>query len=148
MAFEVPISPMSTERFASVLSPGRLAEFEQATHEARDLLDGRVVWNLNSTARGGGVVELLGPLLAYARGAGVDARWIVIEGSPEFFSVTKRIHNRLHGAAGDGGALDEQARGIYEAVLEENLAGFPGDVRSGDVVIVHDPQPAGLISAM
>src|SRR4051812_9023399 len=148
MAFEVPISPMSTERFASVLSPGRLAEFEQATHEARDLLDGRVVWNLNSTARGGGVVELLGPLLAYARGAGVDARWIVIEGSPEFFSVTKRIHNRLHGSPGDGLPLDARARQIYEQVLTANAEQFAARIRERDVVILHDPQTAGLVEAM
>ena len=107
-----------------------------------------MVWNVNSTAKGGGVVELLRPLVGYARGAGVDARWVVIEGTPEFFAVTKRIHNRLHGAEGDGGALDEEARRVYESVLEENLAAFPGDVRPGDVVIVHDPQPAGLIGAM
>ena len=103
---------------------------------------------MNSTAKGGGVVELLRPLVGYARGAGVDARWVVIEGTPEFFAVTKRIHNRLHGAEGDGGALDEEARRVYESVLAENLAGFPGDVRPGDVVIVHDPQPAGLIGAL
>src|SRR3954469_16264931 len=148
MAFEVPISPMSTERFASVLSPGRLAAFERGVLEGRELLDGRVVWNVNSTARGGGVVELLGPLLAYARGSGVDARWIVIEGTPEFFAVTKRIHNRLHGSPGDGDPLDEEARRVYESVNKANFAAFPGEVRSGDVVIVHDPQPAGLIAAI
>src|SRR3954452_8025448 len=120
MAFEVPISPMSTERFASVLSPGRLAAFERGVLEGRELLDGRVVWNLNSTARGGGVVELLGPLVAYARGAGVDARWPVIDGTPEFFAVPKRIHTRLHGAEGDGLPLDDAARRTYEQVLAGN----------------------------
>ena len=44
----------------------------------RELFDGRVVWNVNSTARGGGVAEMLVSLLAYARGAGIDARWVVI----------------------------------------------------------------------
>src|SRR5687767_7799375 len=106
MPFEVEISPMDTERFRSVLKPGLLEAFERGEEEARELLDGRVVWNVNSTAQGGGVVELLRPLLAYARGAGVDARWVVIEGRPEFFTITKRIHNRLHGAVGDGGPLD------------------------------------------
>jgi trehalose synthase len=72
----------------------------------------------------------------------------VIEGTPEFFAITKRIHNRLHGAQGDGGRLDDDARRIYERVLAENLAEFPGNVQEGDVVIVHDPQPAGLISAL
>jgi trehalose synthase len=121
---------------------------ERTIEEGRRLLDGRVVWNVNSTAKGGGVVELLRPLVGYARGAGTDARWVVIEGTPEFFAITKRIHNRLHGAEGDGGALDDEARRVYEAVVEANLAAFPGEVRSGDVVIIHDPQPAGLIRAM
>jgi trehalose synthase len=145
MPHEVDISSMDPERFRSVLPPARFEDFEHGVEEARELLDGRVVWNVNSTAHGGGVVELLRPLIAYARGAGVDTRWIVIDGSPEFFAVTKRLHNRLHGALGDGGPLDEEARRIYEAALAENLKELAGRVREGDVVIVHDPQPAGMI---
>jgi trehalose synthase len=91
------------------------------------------------------VVELLRPLVGYARGLGVDARWLVIDGTPEFFELTKRIHNRLHGSEGDGGPLDERARRLYEDVLAENLDGFRARVHAGDVVIVHDPQPAGLV---
>src|SRR3954471_2391124 len=105
---------MDPNRFQTVLPPDRMRAFEQDAEEGRRLLDGRVVWNINSTARGGGVVELLRPLVAYARGAGVDTRWVVIEGSPEFFAVTKRIHNRLHGAEGDGGPLDDRARSVYD----------------------------------
>jgi trehalose synthase len=147
MPHEVDISSMDLERFRSVLPPARLEEFERGVEEARELLDGRVVWNVNSTAHGGGVVELLRPLIAYGRGAGVDARWIVIDGAPDFFTVTKRLHNRLHGALGDGGPLDEEARRIYEAVLAENVKELAGRVQEGDVVIVHDPQPAGMIES-
>jgi trehalose synthase len=143
--FEVEISSMSPTRFASVLTPDRFAAFEQGIREGRALLEGSVVWNVNSTARGGGVAELLESLVAYARGAGVDVRWVVIEGTPEFFAVSKRIHNRLHGAVGDGGALDADAHAVYERVLEDNLPALCERVRPGDVVIVHDPQPAGLI---
>ena len=60
--------------------------------------------NVNSTAVGGGVAEMLQTLLAYARGAG-RRPWLVIEGNPEFFAVTKRIHNGLYGTPGDGGGL-------------------------------------------
>jgi trehalose synthase len=148
MAKEIEISATSPERFRTLLPPERYAEFEQTTRVARELLDGRVVWNLNSTALGGGVVELLRPLIAYARGVGIDARWFVIEGEPEFFAVTKRIHNRLHGTAGDGGPLDGEARRIYEAVLAENMAEFGDRAQAGDVVILHDPQTAGLVPAM
>ncbi|MFL5826033.1 MAG: glycosyltransferase [Thermoleophilaceae bacterium] len=145
MPQEIHISPVDPGRFRAVLPPQRLEEFDEATREARRLLEGRVVWNVNSTAQGGGVVELLRPLIGYARGAGVDARWIVIDGSPEFFTITKRIHNRLHGAEGDGGPLDDAARRIYETVLDQNWAEMGDRVRDGDVVIVHDPQPAGMI---
>jgi trehalose synthase len=145
---EVTIAPRNPERFRSVLAPARVEEFECAIDEGRRLLDGRVVWNVNSTAKGGGVVELLRPLVGYARGAGIDTRWVVIEGTPDFFALTKRIHNRLHGTPGDGGPLDDDARDLYESVLAANLDAFPGLVRDGDVVIVHDPQPAGMVRAM
>ncbi|HEX6050296.1 MAG TPA: glycosyltransferase [Gemmatimonadaceae bacterium] len=146
--FEVEISSMSPERFRSVLTAERFEAFAQGVREARELLAGRVVWNINSTARGGGVAELLESLVAYARGAGLDVRWTVIEGTPDFFAVTKRIHNRLHGAIGDGGALDDTARAVYEQVLAENLPALTERVRPGDVAIVHDPQPAGLIAGL
>jgi trehalose synthase len=121
MPFEVEISAMSPDRFRAVLPADRFAAFEEGVREARKLLDGRAVWNVNSTARGGGVVELLNPLLAYARGSGVDGRWLVIDGTPEFFAVTKRIHNRLHGTQGDGGTLGETERHVYERVLAANV---------------------------
>jgi trehalose synthase len=146
--FEVAISSMSPARFRSVLSPARFEAFEQGMRRARALLAGRVIWNVNSTARGGGVAELLESLVAYARGAGVDVRWVVIEGTPEFFAVTKRLHNRLHGTLGDGGPLDDGTRAVYEQVLADNLPGLIERVRPGDVVIVHDPQPAGLIAEL
>jgi trehalose synthase len=146
--FEVEVSSMSPERFRSVLAPERYEQLERGIEHARELLAGRVVWNINSTARGGGVVELLESLVPYARGAGVDARWMVVEGSDEFFDITKRIHNRLHGNVGDGGELDQEARGIYEQTLSANAALICELVRVGDIAIVHDPQPAGLIGAL
>ena len=77
-----------------------MAQFERVAEAAQTALAGRSVLNVNSTAAGGGVAEMLQTLLAYARGAGVDARWIVIEGDPEFFAITKRIHNGLYGTLG------------------------------------------------
>ncbi len=56
------------------------------------------------------MVELLRPLLGYSRGAGVDARWVVISGDPEFFAFTKRLHNHLHGVDGDGGTPTDEDR--------------------------------------
>jgi len=138
------IPPMAPERFASVLSPGEYESLlELIKHAARDL-QGRVIWNVNSTAKGGGVVEMLRPLLGYCRGAGVDARWTVISGGPEFFEITKRIHNRLHGFAGDGGPLGHFEREVYEDILVANADEFVSLVNPEDIVILHDPQTAGM----
>jgi trehalose synthase len=78
----------------------------------------------------------------------VDARWVVIEGDPEFFQVTKRIHNHLHGFPGDGGPLGEAERAVYEAALSANAAVLADEVVPADVVFLHDPQTAGLVPAM
>jgi len=64
---------------------------------------------VNSTMRGG--AEMLASLAAYARGAGVDSRWVVMRGNPDFFRLTKRIHNMLHGSPGDGAGLGADAWG-------------------------------------
>jgi trehalose synthase len=103
--------------------------------------------NVNSTAKGGGVAELLQTLLAYARGAGVDARWFVIEGNPAFFEITKRIHNHLYGDPGDGGPLGARERGVYERTLRANADELTSVVRPGDIVLLHDPQTASLAHA-
>lgn len=108
-------------------------------------LRGRTVWNINSTAQGGGVAELLGSLIPYERGAGVDERWLVIEGSAEFFEVTKRVHNLLHGVPSDGSEISASEKSVYEETLARNAAALVEVVRPRDVVIIHDPQAAGLV---
>ena len=141
---EVLVPSRSLERFQTLLGE-RYAEIGEAITESRRLLHGRVVWHLNSTARGGGVAELLQSLLASARGAGVDVRWLTIMGNPDFFRVTKRLHNRLHGSEGDGGQLGSAERKVYESALAEAASELVELVRPGDIVYIHDPQPAGLV---
>lgn len=144
----VKIGSLPLERFESVLESEQYAAVSDAVERAARVLRGRVVWNLNSTARGGGVAEMLISLLAYAHGAGVDARWEVISGDEDFFHVTKRIHNNLHSAPGDGGPLGDDERAGYERTLESSLADLVDRVGPDDIVIVHDPQPAGLIPGL
>src|SRR5262245_16012582 len=141
---EVHIPSFSPDRFQALLGD-RYTEVAEAIDEARRLLRGRVVWHVNSAARGGGVAELLQSLLAYARGADVDVRWLTISGNPDFFRVTKRIHNRLHDSEGDGGPLGPEQREIYEEALAEAADELVGLVHPSDVVYIHDPQPAGLV---
>ena len=102
---EVDVRALPLERLESLIGPQRASQFLSTAAAARATLNGRSVLNVNSTASGGGVAELLQTLLAYARGAGVNARWVVIEGDPRFFEITKRLHNHLYGTPGDGGPL-------------------------------------------
>ena len=145
---QVEIGSFDTGRFEEVLTPDRFGELIDTTVRALEIFEGRTVWNINSTARGGGVAEMLQSLLAYARGAGVDARWAVVSGNDDFFRVTKRIHNHLHGSAGDGGKLGDEEHAIYDAVIEQNAQEMLDLVKPNDVVLVHDPQPAGLIERL
>ena len=63
---------------------------------------------------------MLRVLVGYVLGTGVDARWIVIDGDPTFFAITKRIHNRLHGVEGDNGALGPAEAAHYANVTAAN----------------------------
>jgi trehalose synthase len=122
-----------------------MALFMGDARRLRALMAGRVLWNVNSTATGGGVAELLRSLLAYTRGVGVDARWMAIQGPREFFVLTKRLHHALHGEPGDGSEFDEPSQLLYEQVLHENAMDLVALIRPEDVVLLHDPQTAGLI---
>jgi trehalose synthase len=138
---------MDPERFRSVVGE-RFDEIELGMEDGRQLFRGRSIWHINSTARGGGVAELLQSLLAYVRGIGLDARWGVIHGEPEFFGITKRIHNMLHGAPGDGGGLGDPEREVYEQTLAPVAEALAEVVTSRDIVFLHDPQTAGLVEAL
>jgi trehalose synthase len=144
----VPIEAMDPLRFSSVFEPSEYAALEQLIATGARELQGRVIWNVSSTAKGGGVVELLRPLLGYSRGGGVDARWAVVSGSPEFFGLTKRLHNHLHGFDGDKAGVSAPERAIYEGTLAASAVELVKVVERKDIVILHDPQTAGLIPAV
>ncbi len=145
---EVRAITRDAERFRPLIGDERTDDLLEVGAKVAALLDGRSLLHLNSTAAGGGVAEMLHVLLPYARFAGVDARWFVIEGTPEFFAVTKRLHNHLYGTPGDGGALGEAERDVLRGVGEANAAEFAAVSRADDVVVLHDPQPSGLARAL
>jgi trehalose synthase len=145
---EIDVQPVPLDRLVGLLGPERARQLQDLPQRARPLLDGRVVWNVNATGQGGGVAEMLQTLLAYGRGAGVDTRWLVLDGDPGFFAVTKRLHNVLHGDPGDGGLLGDAERAHYSEVLQANLAKVSHRVRPGDLVLLHDPQTAGLVDGL
>jgi trehalose synthase len=146
MALEdVPVTPLEPARFREILPAEGAAQFEHRIARGRELLESRVLWSVNSTARGGGVAEMLRSLIGYARGAGLDARWVTIGGDEEFFHITKRLHTRLHGYEGDGGPLGDAERAVYERCTVEHAELLAQRVAAADVVLLHDPQTAGMI---
>jgi trehalose synthase len=144
---EVHIDPIPLDRLAALLAQDRAERL--AAYAARAVVSLRTtIWHVNATATGGGVAEMLQTLLAYANGANVDNRWLVLDGTPEFFRVTKRIHNLLHGFPGDGGPLGDEEREIYDSVLAANLEALLERVSPGELVLLHDPQTAGLVEGL
>lgn len=145
---EVDIAPAPLDRLLAQLTPERGERVVNYVPVAHEVFGGRVTWHVNATESGGGVAEMLQTLLAYARGVEVDHRWLVLHGTPEFFSITKRLHNVLHGSPGDGGPLGDAERQEYESVLAENLEQMLARVGPRDMVLLHDPQTAGLVPGL
>jgi trehalose synthase len=121
------------------LSGRALAEQIRALAER---LAGKRVLHLSATAFGGGVAEILYTLVPLMQDVGLEVEWRIISGKDEFFDVTKAIHNGLQGSPGSLGGREREIFRTYnranaEALLEAG-AGF-------DFVVVHDPQPAGVI---
>ncbi|MFH0941202.1 MAG: glycosyltransferase [Candidatus Omnitrophota bacterium] len=102
-------------------------------------LKGRVIQNINSTPVGGGVAEILNRMVPLLKELGIDARWDVIKGGMQFFEVTKKIHNALHGRLED---LEQHDFDIFMETSEKNMREVD---TYGDIVFVHDPQPIALI---
>ena len=101
-------------------------------------LEGKRVLHVSATAFGGGVSEILYTIVPLMRDIGLDAHWHVILGREEFFNVTKLMHNSLQG---DPQSISDQEWEVFEAYNAMNAQSLTD---GWDVVIVHDPQPAGL----
>jgi len=143
----VEISPQPLDRYRPLLGEEYEA-FAEVADRARRTFAGRAIWHVNSTHHGGGVAEMLHSLLPYVRGAGVDTRWVVLRDGLDFFTITKRLHNHLHGDPGDGGPLGAEEREVYEDTLAESAHHLRRLLQPGDVVYLHDPQTAGLVPAV
>jgi trehalose synthase len=143
---DVPRRPVA--ELTDVIGPQRTVRLMETATEFRRRLANRVIWTFSSTATGGGVAEMLQALVGYTKDLAVDTRWLVIGGDPEFFRITKRVHNRIHGEPGDGGALGAAERAHIEEVLAANADSVADEVKPGDLVLLHDPQTAGMARAM
>jgi trehalose synthase len=145
---EVEVGSVPLDRLESILPPDRVARLEASASRARASFGDRVVWHVNSTAHGGGVAEMLHTLLAYGKGAGIENRWLVLDADSKFFRITKRLHNLLHGSPGDGGSLGQAEHDHYREVLGGNFDQLRNYVSAGDIVLLHDPQTAGLAEGL
>lgn len=126
------------ERYAEVAGRDVVEHLRQLA----GLLEGARVVHVNATATGGGVAEILSPLIPLSRELGLDARWEVLDGTAEFFACTKLMHNAIQGKRA---APDEQALRAYEEVNAGNAERLAGVLNDAEFVFVHDPQPAALI---
>jgi len=102
-------------------------------------LQGKIIQNINSTAVGGGVAEILTRIIPLLRQLGVDARWDVIKGNERFFGITKKIHNALHGVNIEISPQD------LEYFLETNRDNAQEMNLYGDILFIHDSQPIALV---
>jgi trehalose synthase len=144
---EVDFPLRTPEALSTVLTQEQAERFRAATRRAAATLAGRTVWNVSSTATGGGVAEMLRSLLGYVAGAGVRTRWLVLAGDEDFFAATKRLHNAVHGV-GSVPAVSTADRAAYDRTLARNLPDLIGRVGPNDVVLLHDPQTAGLVEPL
>lgn len=122
--------------YEDVVAPGVIEELRALAAK----VSGRKLQHINSTPVGGGVAELLTRMVPLFRELGVETSWDVIKGNEAFFNVTKAFHNGLHGK------LEDIREEMFE-IFRENTAMNLREVNfTGDVIFLHDPQPAGLIA--
>ena len=134
MLQSVDVGDKSLEEYREVSGTPLLDEIAAL---AADLDETRIL-HLSATPYGGNVSELLHSLIPLERNLGLNVDWKIISGSPEFFAVTKRIHNGLQGARSE---LNDEDRRLY---LDGNQANASALNRPYEIIVVHDPQPAAL----
>lgn len=109
-----------------------------------DVLRDKTIWVINSTAKGGGVAEMLPSQISILRSAGIKIEWLVmLANEPQFFVYTKQIHNAIHGTGKDE-YFNGDNKKLYEQINKENALNALDYIKDGDVVIIHDPQPAAM----
>ena len=122
--------------YQNIVGPDIIEELHVVAQRVRH----RRLQNINSTPVGGGVAEILTRMVPLLNELGVETTWDVIKGDQAFFNVTKAFHNALHGKTEE---ITDEMLEVYRANTEMNLQAMHF---TGDVILVHDPQPAGLIT--
>jgi len=134
----VPVQPKRVSEYVAAAGEEAIERLRQAAQP----LQGLRVLHVNSTAYGGGVAELLHTHVPLMNDLGIETSWMLVEGSDAFFAVTKAMHNALQGAETP---IDEPMRDAYWKRIRDNAREMPRDF---DVVLIHDPQPAAMLSVI
>jgi trehalose synthase len=121
--------------YATIIRP---QNFEEIMLLAKNL-EGKTIKMVNSTSAGGGVAEMLHRVVPLFNELGLNVKWEVIKGSGEFFNATKAFHNALHGKKTE---IQDRMFQVFEEINAENAESMSFDE---DIILIHDPQPAGLI---
>jgi trehalose synthase len=117
--------------------------FLDHTSQMIDQLKGKTVWMINSTAQGGGVAEMLPSQIRLYRELGAEVNWLVLKATDQnFFTLTKQLHNSIHGKGVTN--YEDSDHETYLKTNESNLKKALEYIKDGDIVVVHDPQPASL----
>jgi len=121
--------------------------FRSETALLKKNLEEKTIWMVNSTEQGGGVAEMMPRMVSIMRQIGLNVEWLVMETEEEkFFHFTKKIHNLIHGR-GDA-TITREEEDIYRKVNQANAERLAETVQPQDVVIMHDPQPAGMMQEL
>jgi trehalose synthase len=127
----------SLESYEPLIGPECVDRILRKVQNVRDLH----VIHVSSTFYGGGVTEILTPFTLIMNAQGIETGWRMIQGTPPFFSFTKKLHNALQGEEID---LTQEEIAVYEQIMLENATRL--HIEDCDAVVVHDPQPLGLIA--
>lgn len=127
---------LTLQDYREIVGPGVIDELRVLA----DRVGNRRMQHINSTSVGGGVAEILTRMIPLFRELGVEASWDLIKGDQAFFNVTKAFHNALHGKIEE---ISQEMFDLFRSTTEMNLAEMNF---TGEVIFIHDPQPAGLIA--
>src|SRR5258706_4505159 len=134
---EVATRTLPLSRLEPVIGQERYDRLISAGDRLKNRLGQRTVWNINSTAVGGGVAEMLQVIVGYVAGFGIPVRWLTIGGDPGFFGITNRLHNQIHGTAQGTGLVSSADSRHYEQVLSATCQELLTHVRPGEDSVLH-----------
>ena len=133
---EVHLADLNLTKYRRFISPRQNKEIQSLA----TTLKGKRIYFVNSTSFGGGVAELFSSLVPLIRSLDIDIHWLVLEGDPNFFQFTKKVHNLLQGGRGD---ITKEEINYYLDINKRNSEEL-NNLPPADIIVIHDPQPMSL----